>query len=109
MPREPQHEWKIHKTRSSSVRDPFDELRAGSDHRRRTALFKRLLAVMKKTLWLILLSLLSLSSKVHSAAFPQLTACGIVTAADAQRLVGGPLDVKEFAKIQTANGPGAYD
>ena len=37
------------------------------------------------------------------------TACGIVTAADAQKLVGGPLDVKEFAKIPTANGPGTYD
>ena len=64
---------------------------------------------MKKTVWLILLSLLSLSSKARSAAPPQLTACGIVTTADAQRLVGGPLDVKEFAKIQTANGPGTYD
>jgi hypothetical protein len=37
------------------------------------------------------------------------TACGIVSAADAQKLVGGPLEVKEFAKIPTANGPGTYD
>jgi len=37
------------------------------------------------------------------------SACDIVTAADAQKLVGGPLDVKEFAKVPTANGPGTYD
>jgi hypothetical protein len=44
-----------------------------------------------------------------AAKAPEPTACGIVTAADAQRLVGGPLQVKEFAKIPTANGPGTYD
>lgn len=38
-----------------------------------------------------------------------LTACRIVTAAEAQKLVGGPLEVKEHAKIPTANGPGTYD
>ena len=43
------------------------------------------------------------------AATPEVTACSIVTAADAQRLVGGPLDVNEYAKISTANGPGTYD
>ena len=46
---------------------------------------------------------------MFAANTPELTACGIVTAADAQKLVGGPLDVKEFAKIPTANGPGSYD
>jgi hypothetical protein len=46
---------------------------------------------------------------VIAANVPEPTACGIVTAADAQKLVGGPLDVKEFAKIPTANGPGTYD
>lgn len=44
-----------------------------------------------------------------AANTPEPTACAIVTAADAQKLVGGPLDVKEFAKIPTGNGPGAYD
>jgi len=39
----------------------------------------------------------------------ELTACGIVTAADAQRFVGGPLDVKGVARIPTDQGPGAYD
>jgi hypothetical protein len=44
-----------------------------------------------------------------AANAPEPTACGIITAADAQKLVGGPLDVKEFAKVPTANGPGTYD
>jgi hypothetical protein len=50
-----------------------------------------------------------LHSSGLAASAPEPTACGIVTAADAQRLVGGPLDVKEFAKIPTANGPSTYD
>jgi hypothetical protein len=50
-----------------------------------------------------------LHSSGLAANAPEPTACGIVTAADAQRLVGGPLEVKEFAKIPTANGPGTYD
>jgi hypothetical protein len=53
--------------------------------------------------------ILALSFAALAANAPELTACGIVTAADAQRLVGGPLQVKEFAKITTANGPGTYD
>ena len=44
-----------------------------------------------------------------AASAPEPTACGIVTTADAQKLVGGPLEVKAFAKIATANGPGTYD
>jgi hypothetical protein len=53
--------------------------------------------------------ILALSLAALAANAPEPTACGIVTAADAQRLVGGPLQVKEFAKIPTANGPGTYD
>jgi len=49
------------------------------------------------------------SGSMSTANTPEPTACGIVTAADAQKLVGGPLDVKEFAKVATANGPGTYD
>ena len=49
------------------------------------------------------------SGSMSTANTPEPTACGIVTAADAQKLVGGPLDVKEFAKVPTANGPGTYD
>ncbi len=48
-------------------------------------------------------------SSMIAANTPEPTACGIVSAADAQKFVGGPLDVKEFAKIPTANGPGTYD
>lgn len=43
------------------------------------------------------------------AATAEPTACGIVTAADARKLVGGPLDVKEFAKIPRADGATTYD
>ena len=53
--------------------------------------------------------ILAVSFTALAANAPEPTACGIVTAADAQRLVGGPLEVKEFAKIPTANGPGTYD
>jgi len=49
------------------------------------------------------------SGSMSTANTPEPTACGIVTAADAQKLVGGPLDVKEFAKVSTANDPGTYD
>ena len=49
------------------------------------------------------------SGSMVAANTAEPTACGIVTAADAQKLVGGPLDVKEFAKVPTANGPGTYD
>jgi hypothetical protein len=43
-----------------------------------------------------------------AAGAPDLSACSIVTADDAQRFVGGPLDVKEFAKIPVANSSNAY-
>jgi hypothetical protein len=52
---------------------------------------------------------LLLGAPALAANAPDLTACGIVTAADARRFVGGPLDVKEVAKVPTANGPGTYD
>ncbi|HYA29596.1 MAG TPA: hypothetical protein VEI95_12320 [Acidobacteriota bacterium] len=39
----------------------------------------------------------------------EITACGIVTAADAEKFVGGPLDVNEQAKVPTTNGPGTYN
>ena len=64
---------------------------------------------MRKFTWLIVITLLSFPLRALAASAPEPTACSIVTAADAQKLVGGPLEVKEFAKIQTANGPGTYD
>jgi hypothetical protein len=50
-----------------------------------------------------------LTSPSFAASAPELTACGVVTAADAQRLVGGPLDVREFAKVPAGGSPDAYD
>lgn len=39
----------------------------------------------------------------------QPTACGMITNEDAQRFVGGPLDVKEQASVPISNAPGAYN
>jgi len=36
------------------------------------------------------------------------TACDIVSGPDAQKFVGGPLDVKESGKTPTSNGPDTY-
>lgn len=38
-----------------------------------------------------------------------MTACGVVSVDDAQKFVGGPLDVKEQAKVPISNAPGAYN
>jgi len=38
-----------------------------------------------------------------------MTACGVVTGDDAQKFVGGPLDVKEQANVPISNAPGAYN
>jgi hypothetical protein len=43
-----------------------------------------------------------------AANAPEMTACGIVTGTDAQTFVGGPLDVKESAKVPTAEGASSY-
>jgi len=45
---------------------------------------------------------------VIAANAPELTACGIVTGADAQTFIGSPLDVKESAKVPTAEGASSY-
>jgi hypothetical protein len=39
----------------------------------------------------------------------QPTACAMITSEDAQKIVGGPLDVKEQANVPIDNGPGAYN
>ena len=36
------------------------------------------------------------------------TACSVVSGDDAQKFVGGPLDVKEAASVPISNAPGAY-
>jgi hypothetical protein len=43
-----------------------------------------------------------------AAAASEPTACGIVGAGEAQKFVGGPLEVKESAKSPTSNGPDTY-
>jgi hypothetical protein len=64
---------------------------------------------MRKIILLVVAILLSVGFEAVAASSPEPTACSIVTAAEAQKLVGGPLEVKEFAKISTANGPNTYD
>jgi hypothetical protein len=63
----------------------------------------------KNLIVMVGVSLIAMAITALGANTPELTACSIVTASDAQRLVGGPLDTKEFAKIPTANGPATYD
>ena len=46
--------------------------------------------------------------QAYAAEQDEPTACAVVTGSDAEKFVGGPLDVKEFAKLPTANGPGTY-
>jgi len=67
------------------------------------------MAVMIKFLCLIVvLSLAVFLVPAIAANAPELTACGIVTGADAQTFVGGPLDVKESAKVPAPDGTSAY-
>lgn len=58
----------------------------------------------------ILIAILTLlcSSISLAANAPEPTACGIVTGADAQTFIGGPLDVKESARVPTAEGASSY-
>jgi hypothetical protein len=52
--------------------------------------------------WLVLASAIAANA-------PEVTACSILSSADARRLVGGELDVQEFAKIPNPAGAGSYD
>ncbi len=67
------------------------------------------LAMIPKLAAVAALIALLVCAPAIAAAAPDLTACGIVTAADARRFVGAPLDVKEFAKMPVANAPNAYN
>ncbi|MSP41107.1 MAG: hypothetical protein EXR70_21675 [Deltaproteobacteria bacterium] len=65
---------------------------------------------MIRRAWFIALFLFFTQQSQADAADPgEFTACGVVSAADAEKFVGGPLEVKEFAKLPTANAPGAYN
>ncbi len=44
-----------------------------------------------------------------AAQTKELTACAVVSAADAERLVGGPLTQKAITKVKTADGPNTYN
>jgi len=52
--------------------------------------------------------LLGIAANLYGAEKAESTACGIVNGDDAQRFVGGPLEVKETAKKPTTNGPDTY-
>jgi hypothetical protein len=64
--------------------------------------------MIKSLCWMTVLSLAVFLVPANAADAPELTACGIVTGADAQKFVGGPLDVKESAKVPTAEGAASY-
>ena len=57
---------------------------------------------------LVALSLVVFVVSAPAANAPEVTACGIVTGADAQTFIGGPLDVKESAKVPFADNPNSY-
>ncbi len=64
---------------------------------------------MKFFVYLTIAGVLGLGGRTFAATSKtELTACGVVTAAEAVRFVGGPLDVKEFAQI-AGNSPANYD
>ncbi len=65
---------------------------------------------MSKTFYvMVAFSWLILAVWAIAATAPEVTACSMVSAADAQKLLGGELDVQEFAKVPTAGGAGTYD
>ena len=65
---------------------------------------------MTGRIWFIaLFVLISQPSQTQAAEQAEISACGIVGIANAEKFVGAPLEVKEFAKLPTANGPGAYN
>ena len=57
---------------------------------------------------IVLLVCLSVEAHADAAEKAESTACGIVDGDDAQKFVGGPLEVKETAKQPTNNGPDTY-
>lgn len=63
----------------------------------------------RRICFIALLVLFGHEIQAYAAEQAETTACGVVGAADAETFVGGPLEVKEFAKLPTANGPGTYN
>lgn len=54
------------------------------------------------------LGLMPARSSAQISPTLETTACGVVTSDDAQKFVGGPLDVKEQPRVPVGNAPGAY-
>ena len=54
------------------------------------------------------LAIFLLATNAQGAEKSELTACDIVSGDEAQKFVGGPLDVKQSAKTPTTNGPDTY-
>ena len=57
---------------------------------------------------IIVFSLVVFPAPAIAANAPEMTACSIVTGAEAQTFIGSPLDVKESAKVPTAEGASSY-
>ena len=57
---------------------------------------------------LLVLIISSAAANSLGAEKSEPSACGIVSAADAQKFIGGPLEVKESAKTPSSNGPDTY-
>src|ERR671922_151593 len=66
------------------------------------------MSIIRNLFWMTFLHLAVFLVSAQAADAPELTACGIVTGADAQKFVGGPLEIKESAKVPTAEGDSSY-
>ncbi|HET7005559.1 MAG TPA: hypothetical protein VFK65_08720 [Candidatus Binatia bacterium] len=58
---------------------------------------------------IVVLGLVPARALAQISQTSQPTACGVITAEDAQKFVGGPLDVKEQPNVPINNAPGAYN
>jgi len=64
---------------------------------------------LNRSIWVIASSLLfGHQYQAYAAEQGELTACAVVSGSEAEKFVGGPLDVKEFAKLPISNAPGTY-
>ena len=57
---------------------------------------------------MVAFSLVFFVVSASAASAPEITACTIVSGADAQTFISGPLDVKESAKVPVADNPSSY-
>jgi len=64
---------------------------------------------IRMTLWLSLLGFLLIAQFAIAAHADDITACGVVTASDAEGFIGGPLDVSKVDKKIMLNAPWTHD